>query len=94
MTKKRSRLSKALIIVALIAVLIGVIAPFIMYFWTEYWNWSKCMEWYVRNEETRECEEEITYTNKENINLDNEESCTEAGWTWYEENQICILPDA
>jgi hypothetical protein len=79
-----------MIYIALAAVVIGVIAPFIMYFWVEYFDWNKCDEGYVRNEETRECEEINTTIE----NLDNEESCTKAWWTWYEENQICILPDA
>ena len=95
MAKKRSKFAKVMIYIALAAVVIGVIAPFIMYFGVEYFDWNKCDEWYVRNEETRECEEiSNEETNNTVENFDNEESCAQAWWTWYEENQICILPDA
>ena len=97
MAQKRSKLAKVFVYLALAAVLIGVIAPFITYFGVEYFNWDICPEWYILNEETWECEEATTDENWniiEKAKLDNEESCTKAGWTRYEENQICILPDA
>ena len=98
MAQKRSKLAKVFVYLALAAVLIGVIAPFITYFGVEYFNWNTCPEWYILNEETWECEEEIVDENADNnidnTEIDNEESCTQAEWTWYEENQICILPDA
>ena len=91
MAQKRSKLAKIFVYLALAAVLIGVIAPFITYFGVEYFDWNKCNEWYIRNEETQECEE--AYLEEDNIDfttIDNEETCTEVGWTWYEENWICI----
>lgn len=90
MAQKRSTLAKVFVYVALAAVLIGVIAPFITYFGVEYFDWNKCEEWYIRNEETQECEEEMTGDRIDITEYDNEESCTQAWWTRYEENNICI----
>ena len=67
-----------------------------MYAWIANTVKNPCEEWYVLNEETWECEEVVNTDNEndEDTVLDNEESCTEAGWAWYAENKICILPDA
>lgn len=90
MAQKRSKLAKIFVYLALAAVCIGVIAPFITYFGVEYFDWNKCDEWYIRNEETQECEEEIVENNTDFTKINNEETCIEVGWTWYEENWICI----
>lgn len=90
MAQKRSKLAKIFIYLALAAVLIGVIAPFITYFWVEYFDWNKCDEWYIRNEETQECEEETSENNTDFTTINNEETCIKAWWTWYAENWICI----
>jgi hypothetical protein len=94
MTQKKSKAAKIFIFITLIFIIFASFAVYIvMYAWVVNTGNNPCEEWYVLNEETWECEEEITYTNEGNINLENEESCTEAGWTWYEENNICILWD-
>ena len=90
MAQKRSTLAKVFVYIALAAVLIGVIAPFITYFWVEYFDWNRCDEWYIRNEETQECEEEILGDNTDFSAINDEETCKKAWWTWYAENWICI----
>lgn len=98
MAQKKSKLAKFFIYLVLFFVLFSFWAIYIvMYAWINESNWDWCPEWYVLNEETWECEEEIVELEEENVEntvLDNEESCIEAGWAWYEENQICILPEA
>ena len=97
MATKKSKLAKIFIFLTLIFIVFASFAVYIvMYAWFNANKNNPCQEWFILNTETWECEEETTNTD-ENINntaLENEESCTEAGWTWYEENQICILPDA
>ena len=77
MAQKRSKLAKIFVYLALAAVCIGVIAPFITYFWVEYFDWNKCDEWYIRNEETQQCEEEIIEEVWENIEENTEENIEE-----------------
>lgn len=88
---KKSKLAKVFIRLTLIFIVFASFAVYIvMYAWFRWWSDNPCDEWYIRNTETQECEEEII----ENIEeITEEESCTDAWWTWYTENNICILPD-
>lgn len=92
MVQKKSKLAKAFIFITLILVVFSWFAVYLaMYAWFNAQDNNPCDEWYIRNAETQECEEEII----ENIEeITEEEKCTEQGWTWYAENNICILPDA
>lgn len=92
MTNQKSKIAKVFIFITLIAIVFASFAIYIvMYAWFSTQNDNPCDEWYIRNAETQECEEEIT----ENIEeITEEEKCTGQGWTWYAENNICILPDA
>ena len=99
MAQKKSKVAKVFIFVTLIFIVFASFAVYIvMYAWMTNTSKNPCEEWYILNTETGECEEETTNTDEENIEkidntaLDNEESCTQAGWKWYEENNICILP--
>lgn len=98
MTQKKSKVAKIFIFLTLIFIVFASFAVYIvMYAWFNANNNNPCQEWFVLNTETWECEEETTKIDEENVDnttLDNEESCTEAWWTWYIENQICILPEA
>ena len=90
---KKSKAAKVFIYLTLAFIVFASFAAYIvMYAWITNSNKSTCPEWYQLNEDTQKCEE-INETNKE-TEIDNEESCTEAWWTWYVENNICILPDA
>ena len=90
---KKSKAAKVFIYLTLAFIVFASFAAYIvMYAWIANSNKKNCPEWYILNEETQECEE-ISDTD-EKIELDNEESCTKAGWTWYIENNICILPNA
>ena len=94
---KKSKTAKVFIYITLIFIIFASFAAYIvMYAWIANTVKNPCEEWYVLNEETWDCEEVVNTDNEndEDIVLDNEESCTEAGWAWYAENKICILPDA
>lgn len=92
MANQKSKIAKVFIFITLIAIVFASFAIYIvMYAWFNTKNNNPCDEWYIRNAETQECEEEII----ENIEeITEEEKCAEQGWTWYTENEICILPDA
>lgn len=90
MTKKNP-VVKVFIRIALIAICVTVISPFVMYFGASSNNPTNCDEWYIRNEETQTCEENTTGWDTE-TKIDTQESCEAQSWTWYEANQICILP--
>lgn len=90
MAKQRSKLAKIFIWIALVLICWTVISPFIMYFWASN-NTVECEEWYARNENTQQCEE-IEYTDWEET-AENKDSCEIKWGTWYEENNICILPN-
>lgn len=92
MAHQKSKIAKVFIFITLIAIVFASFAIYIaMYAWFNAQNNNPCDEWYIRNAETQECEEQII----ENIEeITEEEKCTEQGWTWYAENNICILPDA
>ena len=92
MTKK-SVLKKIFIRIALISICITVLSPFALYFGSQFMNNNSCEEWYVRNETTQMCEEE-TDEEWDSESLDSQEECEAQSWTWYEANQVCILPDA
>ena len=92
MTKK-SALKKVFIRIALIAICITVISPFALYFGAEIMNNNNCEEWYVWNETTQMCEEEVT-DEEDSWSLDTQEKCEAQSWTWFEANNVCILPDA
>ena len=96
MVQKKSKVAKVFIRLTLIFIVFASFAVYIvMYAWISNSNKNRCQEWYILNTETWECEEDTSINeNENNTILDDEESCTQAGWTWYEENQICILPDA
>ena len=98
MTQKKSKVAKIFIFLTLIFIVFASFAVYIvMYAWFNANKNNPCQGWFVLNTETWECEEETIIADEKNIentDLDNEWSCTEAGWTWYEENQICILPGA
>lgn len=98
MAQKKSKLAKFFIYLVLFFIVFSFWAIYIvMYAWMNETTQNSCEEGFVLNEETWECEEETSIVDEENIEntaLDSEESCTEAGWTWYAENNICILPDA
>lgn len=93
MAQKKSKLAKAFIYLTLIAIIFASFAVYlVMYAWISNSNKNPCEEWYILNTETWECEEESTITETNNTTLD-EISCNDAGWTWYAENNICILPN-
>ena len=94
MTPQKSILKKTFIWIALIAICITVISPFALYFWAEFMNNNNCEEWYVRNETTQMCEEEVTDEGWDTEILDTQEKCEAQSWTWYEANNVCILPEA
>lgn len=89
MPKKKSRFVKVFIYLALAAICITVISPFVMYFGAEFLDSNNCEEWYVRDEESQECVED-TADSENNEDLNDEESCTAAWKTWYAENGVCI----
>lgn len=92
MTKKNP-VVKVFIRIALIAICVTVVSPFVMYFWANSNLPTNCDEWYIRNDETQECEEDISGdTWDTETKIDTQESCEAQSWTWYEANQICILP--
>lgn len=96
MAQKKSKLAKFFIYLVLFFIVFSFWAIYIvMYAWINEVSKKECPEWYVLNTETWKCEEDTLIINEKNIDavLDNEESCTEAGWMWYEENQICILSE-
>ena len=95
MAQKKSKLAKVFIILTLIFIVFASFAVYIvMYAWFRWWNDNKCKSWYIRDEELGDCVAETIEENIENTEVNDETSCTEAGWTWYKENNICILPDA
>jgi len=97
MAQKKSKLAKFFIYLVLFFIIFSFWAIYIvMYAWMNWATSNNCEDWYVFNEETWECELVLddTENNEENISLNNEESCVEQGWTWYTENNICILPEA
>ena len=97
MTQKRSKFAKVFIFLTLIFIVFASFAVYIvMYAWFSNSNNNSCPEWYILNEETWECEDESIENGTEITEIENDEekNCTEQWWTWYEENQICILPDA
>ena len=94
MTPQKSILKKTFIWIALIAICITVISPFALYFGAEFMNKNSCEEWYVRNETTQMCEEESTEEAVDEELINTQEWCESLSWTWYEANQVCILPDA
>lgn len=104
MTKKRSKLAKFFIYLTLIFIVFASFAAYIvMYAWINGSSKSKCQEWYIFDEERGQCIAQImdidndknnNEINPSNSELNDEESCELAGWTWYQENNICILPDA
>lgn len=92
---KKSKVAKIFIYITLGFIIFASFAAYIvMYAWIANSNKNNCPEWYILNEETWECEKTTNWEEIDNANLDNEKSCTEQGWTWYEENWVCILPDA
>lgn len=90
MTKKKP-LVKVFIRIALVMICITVVSPFVMYFGVSSNNSTNCEEWYIRNEQTQMCEEVIDQTDWD-IKIDTQESCEAQSGTWYEANQVCILP--
>lgn len=95
MAQKKSKVAKIFIRLTLIFIIFASFAVYIvMYAWFKWWNDSRCKDWYIRDEEIQDCVEEIIEENIQTTEINDEESCTQAEWTWYEENQICILPDA
>jgi len=95
MAQKKSKVAKIFIRLTLIFIIFTSFAVYIvMYAWFKWWNDSRCKDWYIRDEEIQDCVEEIIEENIQTTEINEEESCTQAGWTWYAENNICILPDA
>ena len=94
MAQKKSKVAKAFIFVTLIFIVFASFAVYIvMYAWINASKNNPCEVGYILNAETWECEPETTNFDEENIDNtipDNEESCKQAWWTWYEENKICI----
>ena len=91
---RKSKTAKIFIYITLVFIIFASFAAYIvMYAWISNSNKNRCSEWYVWDETIWECVEKTTDLSDEsldNVVLDNEVSCTEAGWTWYEENWICI----
>ena len=87
---KHNKFIKILLIVIWIWILAFI--PFVYIF---FYAWTKpkthCPAWYIFNWETWKCEN--TSKNVKNIDIYSRKWCLQAWWTWYDENEICILPE-
>ena len=92
MAQKRSLLAKIFIRWALIAIWITVISPLVMYFVPHWTSNTDCTEWFIRDEATQECIEDTTIEDADEESLDTQEKCEAQSWTWFEANNVCILP--
>ena len=94
MTQKKSKFAKVFIFLTLIFIVFASFAVYIvMYAWFKWWNDNRCKSWYIRDEEIQDCVAETIEENIETPEINDEESCTKAWWTWYEENWVCIEGD-
>ena len=60
MANQKSKIAKVFIFITLIAIVFASFAIYIvMYAWFNAQDNNPCNEWYIRNAETQECEEEI-----------------------------------
>ena len=96
MVQKRSKMAKFFIYLILVCMIFASFAIYIvMYAWISNTLEEECPEWYVMNEKTWECEEVVDdVETSDDVEFNDNESCSQAWWTWYEANNLCILPDA